>query len=83
VPRVVPTLGQSLHGQLRVASLVEGSSVARRRFAFILFGLNEHSGSLQLSKLVKIFEIYDTKSNPWRLESAKPQTRKPDETLWN
>jgi len=69
-----------------VASLVEGLKASRDVGSrFILFGLNRTIREvLQLSKLVKIFEITRTKSNPWRPEPAKPTKRgSPTRSMWN
>ena len=62
VPRVVLNLGAVRYmDSSGVASLVEGLKASRDVGSrFILFGLNRTIREvLQLSKLVKIFEIYD------------------------
>jgi anti-sigma B factor antagonist len=47
-----------------VASLVEGLKLARSlKNAFALYGLNKHPREvLELTRLMKVFEIYDTES---------------------
>jgi anti-sigma B factor antagonist len=63
VPRVVLNLKQVRYiDSSGVASLVEGLRASRDTGArFILFGLSTSAKEvLQLSKLVRIFEIYET-----------------------
>ena len=47
-----------------VASLVEGLKLARSlKSAFALYGLNKHPREvLELTRLIKVFEIYNTES---------------------
>ena len=47
-----------------VASLVEGLKLARSlKNAFALYGLNKHPREvLELTRLIKVFEIYDTEN---------------------
>jgi anti-sigma B factor antagonist len=63
IPRVAVNLGQVRYiDSSGVASLVEGLKASRDSGArFILFGLGTIAREvLQLSRLVKVFEIYDT-----------------------
>ena len=51
-----------------VASLVEGLKLARTlTHAFALYGLNKHPREvLELTRLIKVFEIYDTENEAVR-----------------
>ena len=51
-----------------VASLIEGLKASRDLGSrFILLGLSTSAkGVLQLSRLIKVFEIYDKKNRHWR-----------------
>lgn len=63
IPRVVMNLSQVRYiDSSGVASLVEGLKASRDLGSrFILFGLSTSAREvLQLSRLVKVFEIYDT-----------------------
>ena len=57
-----------------VASLVEGLKLARSlKNAFALYGLNKHPREvLELTRLIKVFEIYDTENEAVNGVAAPP-----------
>jgi anti-sigma B factor antagonist len=57
-----------------VASLVEGLKLARSlKNAFALYGLNKHPREvLELTRLIKVFEIYDTEHEAVNGVAAPP-----------
>jgi len=62
-----------------VASLVEGLKLSRGlKSAFALYGLNKHPREvLELTRLIKVFEIYDTESEAVNgvANSAPPEVK--------
>lgn len=61
-----------------VASLVEGLKLARTLTnTFALYGLNKHPREvLELTRLIKVFEIYDTESEAMNGVAAPPAPEK-------
>ena len=61
-----------------VASLVEGLKLARSlKNGFALYGLNKHPREvLELTRLIKVFEIYDTESEAVNGVAAPPAPEK-------
>ena len=71
---VVNMCGVNYIDSAGVASLVEGLKLARSlKNAFALYGLNKHPREvLELTRLTKVFEIYDTESEAVNGVAAPP-----------
>jgi anti-sigma B factor antagonist len=75
VPRVVVNLKSVKYiDSSGVASLVEGLKVSRDlRSRFILFGLSPAAREvLELTRLIKVFEVYDNEEEALRGETPSP-----------
>lgn len=75
-PRVILNMaGVNYIDSAGVASLVEGLKLARSlNSSFALYGLNKHPREvLELTRLIKVFEIYDTESDAVRGAATPPK----------
>jgi len=65
-----------------VASLVEGLKLARTlKSGFALYGLNKHPREvLELTRLIKVFEIYDNETEAVNGIAAAPPAQKPSKS---
>jgi anti-sigma B factor antagonist len=74
-PRVIVNMnGVNYIDSAGVASLVEGLKLARSlSSSFALYGLNKHPREvLELTRLIKVFEIYDSESDAVSGAAAPP-----------